>query len=124
MLGPMQVGHGPPDVRENLFGGNGQVLVWNLLQGASAPPFTAVLSCELEDGGRVGPHVQHEYDEIVVGLTGCGEVKVAGKPRPFGPGAVVHLPLGDNLEIINETGNGPLRYLIIKAASPNSVTKP
>ncbi len=112
----MQVGHGPPQVRENLFGGHGQVLVWNLLQGTAAPPFTAVLSCVLDDGGRVGPHVQHEYDEIVVGLTGCGEVKVAGQARPFGPGAVVYLPLGDNLEIINETGNGPLRYLIIKAA--------
>jgi quercetin dioxygenase-like cupin family protein len=112
----MQVGHGPPSVRSNLFGGHGSVLVWDLLRGADAPPFTAVLSCELEDSGRVGSHVQHEYDEIVIGLTGCGETRVGGKAKAFGPGAVVYLPLGQTLEIINEPNNGPLRYLIIKAA--------
>ncbi len=112
----MQVGHGPPSVRKDLFGGNGQVLVWNLLQGKGAPPFTAVLSCELEEGGRVGRHVQQEFAEIVIGLTGYGEIKVDGKAQAFGPGAVAHLPLGSALEIVNEAPDKPLRYLIIKSA--------
>jgi len=111
----MQIGHGPPFVRESLFGGCGRVLVWNLLGRRVAPPFTAVLSCVLEENGRVGRHVQDEYDEIVVGLTGYGEARVDGKPQPFGPGAVVYLPLGSALELVNEAPDKELRYLIIKA---------
>jgi quercetin dioxygenase-like cupin family protein len=111
----MQVGHGPPDVRENLFGGEGRVLVWNLLGAQSAPPFTAVLSCLLEEGSSVGRHVQQAYPEIVIGLTGHGETRVNGVARPFGPGAVVHLPLGATLEIVNGSTETPLRYLIVKA---------
>jgi quercetin dioxygenase-like cupin family protein len=111
----MQIGHGPPFVRESLFGGCGRVLVWNLLGRRVAPPFTAVLSCVLEESGRVGRHVQDEYDEIVVGLTGYGEARVDGKPQPFGPGAVVYLPLGSALELVNEAPDKELRYLIIKA---------
>lgn len=111
----MQIGHGPPFVRESLFGGCGRVLVWNLLGRRVAPPFTAVLSCVLEENGRVGRHKQDEYDEIVVGLTGYGEARVDGKPQPFGPGAVVYLPLGSALELVNEAPDKELRYLIIKA---------
>lgn len=111
----MQIGHGPPIVRESLFGGCGRVLVWDLLRGRAAAPFTAVLSCVLEENGRVGQHVQQEHDEIVVGLTGHGEARVDGKPLPFGPGAVVYLPLGSALELVNEAPDRELRYLIIKA---------
>jgi quercetin dioxygenase-like cupin family protein len=111
----MQIGHGPPIVREALFGGCGRVLVWDLLRGRAAAPFTAVLSCVLEENGRVGRHVQEDYDEIVVGLTGYGEARVNGKAQPFGPGAVVYLPLGAALELVNEAPDKELRYLIIKA---------
>lgn len=111
----MQVGHGPPIVRESLFGGHGRVLVWDLLRGKPAAPFKAVLSCVLEEKGYVGRHVQQQYDEIVVGLTGYGEARVNGKPQPFGPGAVVYLPLGSALELVNEAPDKELRYLIIKA---------
>lgn len=111
----MQIGHGPPFVRESLFGGCGRVLVWNLLGRRAAPPFTAVLSCVLEENGRVGRHKQDEFDEIVVGLTGYGEARVDGKAQPFGPGAVVYLPLGSALELVNEAPDKELRYLIIKA---------
>jgi len=112
----MQLGHGPPSVRQDLFGGKGEVLVWNLLAGRHATPFTAVLSCELEPGGTVGAHVQEEFDEIVIGLTGYGEARVNGKAQPFGPAAVVHLPLGATLELVNEAPDKPLQYLIVKAA--------
>ncbi|MCA9704877.1 MAG: cupin domain-containing protein [Myxococcales bacterium] len=111
----MQVGHGPPDVRRDLFGGHGEVLVWNLLGRRVTRPFTAVLSCVLEAGGHVGRHKQQRDDEIVVGLTGYGEARVDGEAQPFGPGAVVYLPFGSSLELVNEAPDQELRYLIIKA---------
>jgi hypothetical protein len=40
---------------------------------------------------------------------------VDGRAIPFGPGAVVHLPLGARLELVNERDDAPLRYLIVKA---------
>ena len=89
--------------------------MWDLLDGAAAPPFRAVLSCELAESGRVGPLVQEHFDEIVIGLSGCGHVRVAGEEKAFGPGAVIHLPLGATLEIVNERSDAPLRYLIVKA---------
>jgi quercetin dioxygenase-like cupin family protein len=112
----MPIGHGPPRVRTDLFGGRGTVLVWDLLRGAAAPPpFRAVLSCELAEGGRVGRHKQDDFDEIVIGIDGCGEARVDGHAIPLGPGAVVHLPLGASLELVNERNDAPLRYLIVKA---------
>lgn len=119
----MQVGHGPPDARQDLFGGKGQVLVWNLLGARAAPPFTAVLSCVLEAGGHVGRHKQQRDHEIVVGLTGYGEARVDGQAQPFGPGAVVYLPFGASLELRNEAPDQELRYLIIKARPPESTPK-
>jgi quercetin dioxygenase-like cupin family protein len=114
----MQIGRGAPDVRKNLFGGTGTCLVWDLLGKVAAPPFTAVLSCELAEGGSVGRHAQQRDAEIVVGLTGCGEARVNGRAIPFGPGAVVHLPFGASLELVNERNDAPLTYLIIKATPP------
>jgi len=111
----MPIGHGPPRVRSNLFGGRGEVLVWDLLGSRTLPPFRAALSCELAEGGRVGAHRQEHFDEIVIGIDGCGEAKVDGRAIPFGPGAVVHLPLGSTLELVNERTDAPLRYLIVKA---------
>lgn len=111
----MLVRKGDPDVRPELFGGTGNVQVWNLLAGRRAPPFTAVLACELDPGGRVGRHVQEHFPEIVIGLEGRGEARVSGHPQPLLPGSVVHLPLGNALEIVNSSSEEPLRYLIIKA---------
>jgi quercetin dioxygenase-like cupin family protein len=110
----MPVTKGEPSVRNDLFGGHGEVRVWSLLAGR-APPFTAALSCELEAGGHVGRHVQEHYPEIVIGLEGRGEARVGGQPRPLEPGELVYLPLGEVLEIINLDAEAPLRYLIIKA---------
>ncbi|MDC0673431.1 cupin domain-containing protein [Nannocystis radixulma] len=111
----MRIGHGPPSQRQDLFGGHGEVLVWDLLSGQSAPPFTSVLSCVLAAGGHVGRHVQQRDSEIVIGLTGCGEATVDGRVLPFGPGSVVFLPFRSSLELRNERTDAPLRYLIVKA---------
>ncbi len=106
---------GPGDARTALFGGVGTVTVWNLLGRASAPPFSAVLSCELDPGGSVGRHVQQKDPEIVIGLEGDGEASVDGTAHRLGPGDVVHLAHGQVLAIANRSADAPLRYLIIKA---------
>lgn len=120
----MQIGHGPPSRRQAMFGGHGEVLVWDLLAGQPAPPFTSVLSCVLEAGGHVGRHVQQRDSEIVVGLTGCGEATVDGRAQPFGPGTVVFLPFRSTLELRNERADAPLRYLIVKATPAAPEPKP
>jgi quercetin dioxygenase-like cupin family protein len=104
-----------PDRREALFGGEGAVLVWDLLGARAAPPFSAVLYCELEPGGRVGAHRQEHFPEIVVGISGQGEALVDGAHHPLRAGDVVHLPLGATLAIHNGASEEPLCYLIVKA---------
>ena len=47
---------------------------------------------------------------------GAGAVEVDGVAQRFGVGDVVQLPLGSVLAIESEA-DGPLRYLIVKAAS-------
>jgi len=111
----MRRGLGTPSRREALFGGAGEVLVWDLLGGAHFPPFTAVLSCELAPGGRVGTHVQQHYPEIVVVLSGEGTAEVDGAAYPIAEGVVIALPLGSTLSLANGSSSAPLRYLIIKA---------
>jgi quercetin dioxygenase-like cupin family protein len=101
--------------RRDLFGGRGEVLVRDLLAGRAAPPFAAVLDCELAPGGTVGAHRQQEHPEIVVGLSGDGEATVDGQVHPLGAGDVVHLPLGSALALRNRSDAAPLRYLIVKA---------
>lgn len=108
---------GAPDVRRELFGGTGEVRVWNLLADhqRTPHPFTAVLSCELEAGGHVGRHVQQHFPEIVIGLSGTGRAWVDHEERSLDEGDVIHLPLGSTLELRNLSTDEPLRYLIIKA---------
>ena len=104
----------PHDARHALFGGQGAVRVWALVN-APAPPFTAVLACELEPGGSVGPHVQEHFPELVLGIAGAGTVRVDGVASPFGAGQVVELARGRTLALANDSSSAPLRYLIIKA---------
>jgi quercetin dioxygenase-like cupin family protein len=110
----VEIKKGTGDVRTALFGGTGEVQVWNLMT-ERAEPFTAVLSCELAPGGSVGPHVQEHYPEIVVGLEGDGQATVNGAPRNLAAGDVVYLALGAVLALENRSTDTPLRYLIIKA---------
>ena len=112
----MGFGDGVPFVRHGLFGGTGAVRVWDLLGRRDGAPFTAVLGCELDPGGSVGPHRQEEYPEIVVGLAGDGEATVDGRAVALVAGAVVHLPLGSVLALQNRSTTEVLRYLIVKAS--------
>ncbi len=116
----MRKGLGNPARREALFGGTGEVLVWDLLGGARLPPFTAVLACELAAGGRVGVHRQEQYPEIVVVTGGEGSAELDGAHTPIAMGTVIALPLGSTLALTNASTTEPLRYLIIKAEEPTS----
>jgi quercetin dioxygenase-like cupin family protein len=102
------------DRRADLFGGSGVVCVWSLLRG-DAPPFSAVLACELAPGGNVGTHLQQRDREIVVCLAGEGTATVEGQAQPMRPGTVAYLPFGRSLAIRNDSSHAPLRYLIVKA---------
>jgi uncharacterized cupin superfamily protein len=101
-------------VYTDLFGGLGEVRVVSLLQ-AGSEPFTAALSCELAPGGRVGAHIQQEFPELVIVLSGEGEARVNGALQPLDASHAVYLPLGAALEIVNRSQQEPLRYLIVKA---------
>jgi quercetin dioxygenase-like cupin family protein len=109
----------PHAVRHELFGGQGTVRVW-ALTAAPALPFTAVLACELEPRGSVGAHVQEEYPEIVIAVSGSGKVWVNDVARAFEAGQVVELALGHTLALSNLSNIEPLRYLIIKAQASNA----
>ena len=104
-----------PFSRSNLFGGKGRVDIWNLLWGRSAPPFAAALWCELEPGGSVGVHVQQEHPEIIVCISGEGQLKAGGELHAMEPGSLAYLPHGERLALRNR-GESPLVYLIVKAA--------
>jgi quercetin dioxygenase-like cupin family protein len=110
---------GNPSVQVDLFGGRGEVRVWNLLHH-TAGPFTAVLSCALDPGGSVGRHLQEHFPELVIGVEGEGEASVDGQATLLSPGDVVYLPLGSILTIENRSHAVPLRYLIVKAAEPRA----
>jgi len=90
------------------------VRVWDLAP-VPASPFAAILACELEPGGSVGTHLQEHFAEIVIGVEGVGSVLVNDTPAELRSGTVVELPLGHTLSIRNESGDEPLRYLIVKA---------
>jgi quercetin dioxygenase-like cupin family protein len=113
----MSVQRGGIDVRTNLFGGNGSVKVSDLLGARVAPPFSAVLFCELDPGGSVGTHQQQRDPELVLGIEGAGEATVSGKPEALEPGSTVYVPFGATLSLRNLSPSEPLRYLIVKAES-------
>jgi len=100
--------------RSDLFGGQGEVKLWNLLGAERASPFTAALWCELEPGGSVGVHQQQTDVELVICISGDGQAAVDGQMRPLGQGSLLYLPLGATLALENRSSRDPLRYLIIK----------
>lgn len=104
----------PHTAREALFGGSGVVRVWNLV-ARPEPPFAAVLACELEPGASVGTHVQEQYAEIVIVISGRAEAELAGRRCALEPGSVIELALGKTLAFDNCASAEPLRYLIVKA---------
>lgn len=100
----------------DLFGGKGEVLVWDLLRGAPAGQIQSVLACDLVPGGSVGAHRQAETDEVMIVHSGTGTAWVGDKSHPLNPGSVVHLPLGHFLRLENSSQDEPLHYYIVKTS--------
>lgn len=115
---------GQADERQALFGGAGSVRVWDLLGAMGAPPFSAVLYCELSAAGGVGQHRQLADHEIVLALEGEADVTVDHRVQCIGPGQLVYLPVGAVLAIQNRSNEAVFRYLIIKAKPPEQGTGP
>ena len=110
----LQPRHLTPSARRDLFGGRGEVKVWNLLNPRALDPFRAALWCELEPSGVVGRHVQQHYPEILICVSGEGVVKIGQTAHDFKPGVCLTLSLGEILQITCGV-DAPLSYLIIKA---------
>ena len=91
----------PHDRRERLFGGSGAVFVWSLCDSGPRPPFGAILACELEGAGSVGPHLQQEFAEVVIVVEGEGVARVGGTATVMQPGVVLEIALGQTLALEN-----------------------
>ena len=70
--------------------------------------------CELEPSGVVGRHVQQEFPEILICLSGEGVVTIGVESHRFVTGVCLTLPLGEVLQI-SCGDQAPLSYLILKA---------
>jgi quercetin dioxygenase-like cupin family protein len=109
-----------PFRQQDLFGGQGEVRIWDLFGTTHLPPFESVLACELDPDGSVGAHRQATADEILVILEGQATAGVDGEKRHLEVGSLVALPMGSLMTLKNLDEERPLRYLIIKARRSQS----
>lgn len=101
--------------QSSLFGGQGEVIIRDLLEGATALPFEAALACELEPNGSVGPHRQAECHELIIVLSGEGTATIDDHVHPLRSATTLCLTHGAILALHNTSTTEPLRYLLIKA---------
>ncbi len=99
----------------DLFGGSGEVRIWDLFGSTHLPPFESVLACELDPGGTIGAHRQPTADELLIVIEGSAVAGVDGEQRHAEAGSLVALPLGSLMTLENRDPDRPLRYLIVKA---------
>lgn len=76
----------------------------------------------LEPGAATPPH-RHSCDEVVLCLSGWGELHINGQVRRFGADQTVTLPRDVNHQLFN-VGPMPLELIAMFAASPVPVTSP
>ena len=99
--------------QKDLFGGLGEVQIWNLISGRKMPPFSAALWCELEPNGSIGRHRQQRDPEVVLCLSGQGRATIGKHPHSMEKGSFLYVPFGATLAIDN-LAEEVLRYVIIK----------
>jgi quercetin dioxygenase-like cupin family protein len=104
-------------VKRDLFGGQGDVVIWDLLGANTLAPFEAVLACELAPGGSVGTHIQDAFPEIIIVTAGDGTMSVGGNERRVSAGSLVLLKQGETLAITNTDALESLHYIIVKASN-------
>jgi len=67
----------------------------------------------LSPGEAVGVHSSGEYEEVIVPLSGTGQLIVPGmESLPVNPGCILYNPPHTQHDVIN-TGDQPLRYIYI-----------
>ena len=76
----------------------------------------------LAPGGATPPHA-HPCEEIVMCLSGRGEVHIGGEVHAFGPQQTVLLPANVTHQLFN-VGTEPLETTAVFAATPVGVTLP
>ena len=76
----------------------------------------------LAPGGSTPPH-SHDCEEIVLCLSGRGEVHIAGEVHAFGPEQTVLLPANVPHQLFN-VGQEPLETTAVFAATPVGVALP
>ena len=108
-----------PHTHHQLFNGEGEVKVWNLLRRQQAGHFKAALWCELESNGSVGEHYQKDFSELIIGIQGQGYAHLGHENYVVCSGSCIYLPKGKTLNIVNEQDQ-PLTYLIIKATDSST----
>lgn len=73
-------------------------------------------------GGATPPH-RHDCDEVVLVLSGSGEVHLDGRVIPFGPDFTLAVPRNVPHQIVN-TGDEPLHTVAAFSKSPVGVAFP
>lgn len=76
----------------------------------------------IEPGAATPPH-RHDCDEVVVILSGHGQLHIGGEVQPFGPDQTIVLPAEVDHQIVN-SGDQPLLTLAAFAATPVGVVLP
>lgn len=67
----------------------------------------------LQAGESVGEHSTEDYEELVIALSGCGEIEAEGLGKTrFGEGQVAYNPPDTKHNVIN-TGDKPLEYIYV-----------
>ena len=70
----------------------------------------------LAPGGATPPH-SHDCDELVLCLSGWGEVHIEGQAHRFGPDSTIVLPKGLQHQIFN-TGPAPMETVGVFGGTP------
>ena len=102
-----------PTEVHGLFGGEGKFLRLPLYSDSDAPPFTVIAETEMAPGARAGLHIQPDQQEFLYVLAGHGHFTIDGETSPVKPGDAILARAGANFGLAN-TGQGPLRYLVVK----------
>jgi quercetin dioxygenase-like cupin family protein len=110
----MRAGIGSPIRREAVFGGAGELLIWNLIEGTPHAPFASAAACQLAPGGHVGEFKEERNPELIIVLEGKGTATVNGASKALKEGDCLQIEVGATLSLKNDSADGPLRYLVVK----------
>ena len=110
----MRAGIGSPIRREAVFGGAGELLIWNLIEGTPQAPFASAAACQLAPGGHIGEFKEERNPELIIVIEGKGTALVNGSAKGLSEGDSLQIEVGATLALKNDSAEVPLRYLVVK----------